>query len=822
MKSNLFRAGAMLFALSATTLPASAANPVTHGKLEYDAPAANWNEALPVGNGRLGAMVFGGPAAERLQLNEETIWAGKPNAAHMPETACTIPEVRRLIFEGKYTEAQQLADRKIMPPHRDGYNSGMPYQTFGDLYLSFPEHADYTDYHRELSLDSARTTTTYKVGGTTFRREVFASLADPVIVVRLTASEKGRIRFTAHYATPQPDVTVAAAGNELVLNGTTGSHEGVRGGVSFEGRTHIVAEGGRIFAKDGSLTVLDANAATLYIAIATGFNDYTDISGAPTERTKAHLTQALTKPYRQAVAEHTRRFKEQMDRVRLYLGEPKSRESTDRRIERFAETNDAQLVATYFQFGRYLLICSSQPGTQAATLQGLWNDKLFPSWDSKYTCNINLEMNYWPSESCNLSELNEPLFRLIDEVSRTGTITARKLYDADGWVLHHNTDLWRITTPVDRASAGLWASGGAWLCRHLWEHYLYTGDLEFLRRVYPTMREAARFFDCTTVHEPEHGWLVACPSSSPENTPSGKRSTLYGGCTMDNLLIGDLWYTVSQAARLLDTDRDYAARLENRMKELPPLQIGRWGQLQEWMYDWDSPDDKHRHVSHLYGLFPGNRISAFRTPELFDAARTSLIARGDPSTGWSMGWKVCLWARLLDGDHAYKLITDQLSIVREKKRGGTYPNLFDAHPPFQIDGNFGCTAGIVEMLMQSHDGFIHLLPALPSVWAQEGRIDGIRARGGFELSLAWKAGRITEVRITSHNGGNCRLRSQTPLVGAGLKRAKGANPNPLYALPETDRPLIHAEARPKPVAPAAGYLYDLPTRAGETYTLKSR
>ncbi|MDE5815523.1 MAG: glycoside hydrolase family 95 protein, partial [Alistipes sp.] len=340
--------------------------------------------------------------------------------------------------------------------------------------------------------------------------------------------------------------------------------------------------------------------------------------------------------------------------------------------------------------------------------------------------------------------------------------------------------------------------------------------------VYPTMREAARFFDCTMVHEPEYGWLVACPSSSPENTPSGKRSTLYGGCTMDNLLIGDLWHIVVRAARLLDTDLDYAARLETRIQELPPLQIGHWGQLQEWMHDWDNPADKHRHVSHLYGLFPGNRISAFRPPELFDAARTSLIARGDPSTGWSMGWKVCLWARLLDGDHAYKLITDQLSIVREAKRGGTYPNLFDAHPPFQIDGNFGCTAGIVEMLMQSHDGFIHLLPALPTVWAQEGRIDGIRARGGFELSIAWQAGRITEVRITSHNGGNCRLRSQTPLVGAGLKRAKGANPNPLYALPDADCPLIHAEARPNPVAPAAGYLYDLPTRAGQTYTLKSR
>ncbi len=795
----------------------------SHGKLTYDRPAANWNEALPVGNGRLGAMVFGGPAVERLQLNEETIWAGKPNAKYMPEAARYIPEVRRLIFEGKYEEAQTLANEKVMPTNRDGYHSGMPYQTFGDLYLAFPGHAGYTNYRRELSLDSARVTTTYRVGETLFRRELFASLADPVIILRLTASEPGKLNFTANYSTPQPDIAIAAEGNELVLNGMTGSHEGVNGRVVFEGRTRIVAEGGRVIARDGTLTVQGADAATLYIAIATNFNNYTDITGNAAERVKTHLAEALQHPYPEAVARHTARFKEQMDRVRLYLGEASDTGSTDGRIERFAQTNDAQLAATYFQFGRYLLICSSQPGTQAATLQGLWNDRLFPSWDSKYTCNINLEMNYWPAENGNLAELNEPLFRLIEEVSRTGAETAKRLYGAEGWVLHHNTDLWRITTPVDRAASGLWVSGGAWLCRHLWEHFLYTGDYVFLKRAYPVMRGAALFFDQTLVREPEHGWLVACPSNSPENAPAvnGGKSTLAAGCTMDNLLIGDLWQSVIAASKFLNTDHDYAAHLQERLRELAPMQIGKWGQLQEWMHDWDNPADQHRHVSHLCGLFPGNRISAFRTPELFDAARTSLIARGDPSTGWSMGWKVCLWARLLDGNHAYKLITDQLSIVRVKKKGGTYPNMFDAHPPFQIDGNFGCAAGIIEMLMQSHDGCIHLLPALPDRWS-EGEISGIRARGGFELAFRWTKGRITEVRITSLLGGNCRLRASAPLHGAGLKRARGENPNPLFALPDTDMPLIHSEVPLHPAAPAEGYLYDLPTRAGETYLLTAK
>lgn len=430
-------------------------------------------------------------------------------------------------------------------------------------------------------------------------------------------------------------------------------------------------------------------------------------------------------------------------------------------------------------------------------------------------------MNYWPSEVTNLTELNEPLFRLISEVSETGKESAQIMYGSNGWVLHHNTDIWRVTGAIDNAPSGMWASGGAWLCQHLWQHYLYTGDKEFLRKVYPILKGSALFFDEVMVKEPTKGWLVMCPSNSPENTHAGsnKKATTAAGCTMDNQLVFDLWNAVIASSEILGTDTEYAAHLQERLKELPPMQIGRWGQLQEWMFDWDDPEDVHRHISHLYGLFPSNQISPYRTPELFDAARTSLIHRGDPSTGWSMGWKVCLWARLLDGDHAYKLITDQLTLVRnEKKKGGTYPNLFDAHPPFQIDGNFGCAAGIAEMLMQSYDGFIYLLPALPSVW-KDGEVKGLVARGGFELDMTWKNGKVTRLAVKSRIGGNCRLRSLNPLSGKGLKKAKGENPNPLYAVEQVAEPLNNSKVALNKVELPKTYLYDLKTEAGKEYVL---
>lgn len=787
-------------------------------KLWYNKPAQVWTEALPLGNGRLGAMVFGNPAIEQIQLNEENIWAGSPNNNANPLALEYIPKVREMVFAGKYTQAETLATEKIMSQT----NHGMPYQTFGDLRISFPGHTCYTDYYRDLNLDSACATVRYKVDNVNYQREIFTSFTDQVVIIRLTADKKNKITFNAQLTSPQQDVYIATEENEISLSGITPTYERQKGKVRFNGRLAASIQDGKMFCKDGVLSVVNASEVILYVSIATNFVNYKDITANENLRSKTFLEKAMKVDYTKAKKLHTEYFQKFMQRSSLDLGPNLSDETTDMRIEHFAKTNDAHLVATYFKFGRYLLICSSQPGGQAANLQGIWNDKMLPSWDSKYTTNINLEMNYWPAEVTNLTELNEPLFRLIREVSESGHETAGIMYGADGWVLHHNTDIWRITGPVDRAASGMWPSGGAWLCNHLWEHYLFTGDKDFLRSVYPVMKGAVVFFDRTMVTEPVNNWLVVCPSNSPENTHAGSdgKATIAGGVTMDNELIYNLFNIVIESSRILDTDAEFASKLKINLSKMPPMQIGKWGQLQEWMFDWDNPKDIHRHVSHLWGLYPGNQISPYRTPALFDAVRTSLIARGDPSTGWSMGWKVCLWARLLDGDHAYKLITNQLSIVRnEPKTGGTYPNLFDAHPPFQIDGNFGCTAGIAEMLMQSHDGFIYLLPALPSVW-EKGEVRGLMARGGFETDIKWDKGRIEKVVIRSVNGGNCRLRSNTPLICKGLKQAKETNPNELFRVAANPKILDHQPDKHNSVVLKKTFLYDLNTEKGKEYVLK--
>lgn len=786
-------------------------------KLWYEQPAHRWTEALPIGNGRLGAMIFGAPGIDRIQLNEETIWAGQPNSNSNPAALKVIPQIRQLIFDGKYTEAEILANEKVLLAK----NSGMPYQTFGDLELSFPDQNNYSDYYRELNLDSAKAMTSYTANGIHYRRDYFSSLKDQVIIIHLSADKPGSVDLNIRLSSPHKDPAIKSEGDQIFLSGVSDSHEGVKGKVQFMGRVAVETKAGSSMCRDGVISVNNADEATIYVSIATNFVNFKDITADQIEKSKSILTDAVKIPYKDALKRHLDVYQPYFNRSSLNLGTKGLELPTDKLIEGFSKTHNNYLVALYYQFGRYLLISSSMPGTQPPTLQGIWNDKRFPSWDSKYTTNINLEMNYWPAESANLSELQEPLFKLLNEISETGTQTAREMYNLDGWVLHHNTDIWRITGPVDHAPSGMWPTGAAWLCQNIWSHYLYTGDKEFLARYYPVLRGAALFLSQLAVHDPDKNWLVITPSNSPENTHLGSKNkaTAAAGTSLDNELVHDLWSELISAAQILDIKNDSLVLvLKKQLTELPPLQIGRFGQLQEWMYDWDNPNDTHRHVSHLYGVYPSNIISPYRTPELCNAARTSLIHRGDPSTGWSMAWKVCLWARFLDGDHAYKLLTDQLDLVRdEKKKGGTYPNLFDAHPPFQIDGNFGCIAGIAEMLLQSQDGFVNLLPALPSE-LKEGSVRGLVARGGFILDMDWKNGKLTKAVIHSTLGGNCRLAYSGKLTG--LKKARAKNSNPLYQIESGMKELFNGPRADFDV-PVLN-LYDLGTEAGRTYQILSK